>query len=117
MGRASSSVPCGACSMCCFHQQVVVLPGDDANLDVVPEIVPGAGRRMVLRRRQDGGCVYLGEHGCSIYERRPRICRETDCRDHYFLSANQRRAREAVMNEHDKAIARRGRELVERARS
>lgn len=33
----------------------------------------------VLRRDDRTGCVYLRDGRCSIYERRPRICRSFDC--------------------------------------
>jgi Fe-S-cluster containining protein len=34
----------------------------------------------VLKSKPDGSCVYLGDQGCSIYERRPQMCRAFDCR-------------------------------------
>ena len=34
-----------------------------------------------LERNEDESCVYLDERGaCSIYERRPKLCRNFDCR-------------------------------------
>jgi Fe-S-cluster containining protein len=35
---------------------------------------------LVLQRRSDGACVHLGERGCTVYERRPAVCRTFDCR-------------------------------------
>ena len=35
---------------------------------------------LVLQRRADGGCVHLGEQGCTVYQYRPSVCRTFDCR-------------------------------------
>lgn len=45
-----------------------------------------------LKRHENGDCVYLGKAGCTIYERRPAVCRGFDCRN-LFLShtRNERR--------------------------
>lgn len=37
--------------------------------------------RQVLAHKLNGDCVYLGPGGCSIYDRRPILCRAFDCRD------------------------------------
>jgi hypothetical protein len=73
-------VPCGDCSACCYlrghprgqeaRSETLALPADGAEYR----------RRMVLQRRADGGCVHLGEQGCTIYEHRPSACRSFDCR-------------------------------------
>jgi Fe-S-cluster containining protein len=39
-----------------------------------------ADGELVLRRRADGACIYLGERGCTVYEQRPSVCRSFDCR-------------------------------------
>jgi len=112
-----ATVPCGTCTLCCYGQDVVLLAGDDATLDAVPANIIGVGRVRVLRRRSDGACVYLGPDGCTIYERRPHVCRIFDCREHYHLPAAERRQQELTLNRpQDRAIIARGRELVERDR-
>lgn len=35
--------------------------------------------------------MYLGKNGCTIYERRPLICRTFDCRKHYLILPRQDR--------------------------
>jgi Fe-S-cluster containining protein len=35
---------------------------------------------LVLQQRADGGCVHLGDRGCTIHEHRPAVCRSFDCR-------------------------------------
>ena len=122
MGEASSSVPCDGCTLCCKGQKVFLFDDEDATgLGAVPDIVPDfpgrPGRRALrLPLTAAGDCAHLTDHGCAIYERRPRVCRGFDCRAHYFLPANERRKREAMFSDHDRAICRRGRELVEQAR-
>lgn len=95
-----------------------LLPGEDAEaLGATLAVVPGTSIwAPKLPQRADGTCAYLGDAGCTIYERRPRVCAGFDCRAHYYKPAAQRRALEAVFGPRDKAIARRGRELVEKAK-
>jgi len=38
-----------------------------------------------------GRCVYLGLNGCTIYDRRPFLCRSFDCRKHYLILPRQDR--------------------------
>ena len=77
-----ASVPCGKCTLCCrslivplaeeeFEQYdwVWVMTQDDVKL----------GR--ALNRRPNGDCVYLGEAGCTIWDRAPHVCQRFDCRD------------------------------------
>jgi Fe-S-cluster containining protein len=35
---------------------------------------------VLLGYDSEGRCPMLGDHGCSIYEHRPRTCRTYDCR-------------------------------------
>jgi Fe-S-cluster containining protein len=52
----------------------------------------GGGETVfVLETNPEGACVYLGKHGCTIYERRPLICRSFDCRKHYLMLPRQDR--------------------------
>lgn len=36
--------------------------------------------------RGDGTCIYLKENLCSVYDRRPLLCRVDECYDIYFKS-------------------------------
>ena len=40
---------------------------------------------FLLATEANGQCVYLGESGCTIYDRRPLLCRSFDCRKHYLI--------------------------------
>lgn len=35
--------------------------------------------------------MYLGATGCTIYQRRPLLCRSFDCRKHYLILPKQDR--------------------------
>lgn len=37
--------------------------------------------RRMLAHKANGECIYLKPTGCSIYERRPHMCRGMDCRN------------------------------------
>ena len=73
------SISCDGCTLCCRGADVQVLLGDGiTDLEVVLHpTVPGA---FSLASKPGGECIYLGEGGCTIYERRPSTCRRFDCR-------------------------------------
>lgn len=85
-GRVDADVPCGSCAACCSSGQFVHIEPDEVEaLARVPAALrfpaPGlpAGH-VVLPHDDRGRCPMLGEHGCTIYEHRPRTCRIYDCR-------------------------------------
>jgi Fe-S-cluster containining protein len=72
----SAQIDCGTCHGCC-HQTVVITPQDGEGWDLDP-----TASAPTLRRREDGSCVYLDAtsvNGCSVYERRPAVCRKFHC--------------------------------------
>lgn len=71
-------VPCNGCRSCCWHSNVDVYPESD-RLDGL-QVEPAEDGGLRLAHKADGSCVYLGEHGCTIRERRPNACRKFDCR-------------------------------------
>lgn len=78
-GWIIGDVPCNGCTLCCRHDAVRLLPGDDPKQYKTEQHDHFPGQLM-LAHKPNGDCIYLGEHGCTIYERRPRMCREMDCR-------------------------------------
>ena len=46
---------------------------------------------FLLATEANGQCVYLGASGCTIYDRRPLLCRSFDCRKHYLILPRQDR--------------------------
>lgn len=78
-----STVPCGKCYDCCsklspfltedefksgkYAYTFIVMPGSDVPAIAVP-------------RTPSGGCMYLIDNKCSIYNDRPKACKQFDCR-------------------------------------
>lgn len=74
MSDAPDDLPaCSDCAKCC-HYVVALGPGDDVPEDFVVE---HDGVRC-MDQHGDGGCVALDPvtRLCTIYERRPQICRD-----------------------------------------
>jgi Fe-S-cluster containining protein len=73
-------VDCSGCPAPCCYLLVPLTLSDNPQeylTDVHPQ--PGLPPLHTLQRRADGGCIYLGEHGCTIYDRAPKACRKFDC--------------------------------------
>jgi len=82
--KSTSPVPCNGCNACCYYNKIDFeptkeRPEDLAHLDMIPD--PDREGFVMLRKRDDGGCVHLGPDGqCGVYEHRPLPCRKYDCR-------------------------------------
>lgn len=91
----STEVPCNGCTECCRSGQGLFLHpelGDDVAAYETRMAVDTAGNRIfLLATTPKGACVYLGPTGCTIYERRPLLCRTFDCRQHYLMLPRQDR--------------------------
>jgi len=85
---SEARVPCGTCTACCY-QAAPIRPqwGDDPSAYLTTqETDPRDGSPvLILRRREDGACVYLRDGACSIYATRPAICKAFDCRRLYHV--------------------------------
>ena len=79
-------VPCGNCVGCCTSSLCVhVRPEESETLAVIPArlLVRAPGRprgHRLLGFAEDGSCPMFAAGACSIYARRPRTCRDYDCR-------------------------------------
>jgi Fe-S-cluster containining protein len=71
-------LPCGYCRVCCQAKHLVV---DLKDGDPVDSYKLDRRNERYLAKSSSGACVYLKEHGCAIYDKRPKACREFDCRD------------------------------------
>lgn len=83
-------VPCGSCTLCCEKLAPYLSPEEIASglyplsliqpseqeLHANPEIGP----IVTLYRKLEGGCGMFIDGKCSIYETRPKACRQFDCR-------------------------------------
>jgi uncharacterized protein len=83
-------VPCGSCTACCRQQVIVLDPHQD---DIASYQHAIAGTLAILKHKPNGDCVYLGEHGCTIHARAPKMCREFDCRLWYLRHDRAERKR------------------------
>jgi Fe-S-cluster containining protein len=89
-----SEVKCGSCQACCKNALIVLFPDQgDVIADYDTEILewPGQGEVHKLKHKGNGDCSYLGENGCTIYDRRPILCRAFDCRKNYLMWTRARR--------------------------
>lgn len=85
----ASSVPCNGCTLCCRGYQAIILHpecGDDVSKFQTIEVPnPLTGEfALMVEQKPNGDCIYLADKGCSIYDDRPIICREFDCRKQYM---------------------------------
>jgi Putative zinc- or iron-chelating domain len=76
---ASPDVDCASlvalCKVRCCRTLDVELSREDLDDGLRWEI-----EAPYLLARGSDGCTYLAESGCTVYERRPAICRSYDCR-------------------------------------
>jgi len=68
-------VSCEACQACCCQLQVLLMPHDDPPEQYVEVEEHGLA---VMRREDDGWCAALDRDSfrCTIYARRPQVCRD-----------------------------------------
>lgn len=90
-----TDVPCNGCRECCRSGQGLFLHpehGDEVGSYEHRIAVDSAGNPVfLLATAASGACVYLGPSGCTIYGRRPLLCRSFDCRKHYLTLPRQDR--------------------------
>ena len=69
-----ASVSCSTCEACCCKLEVLLMGDDDVPLRFVDEDEWGGS---VMRRLDDDWCAALDRNTmlCTIYERRPDVCR------------------------------------------
>lgn len=88
--NSTTTVHCDGCTECCRSGQGLILHPEDGD-DVASYRHVKLGHRtdgtevLALATDERGACVYVGEQGCTIYERRPVLCRTFDCRKHYLI--------------------------------
>jgi Fe-S-cluster containining protein len=86
-----SDVPCKSCSACCRHHLVHLSAADEPHIAAYDTRQVGASR--VLKLKENGDCTHLGPGGCTIYDRRPLVCRSFDCRKQLMTLAGSERRR------------------------
>jgi Fe-S-cluster containining protein len=82
-----SKVPCKGCKACCTGGQLIPLMPHEVERYSAMDSDYGT----VLQHMPNGDCVCLGKKGCKIYNRRPSICQEYDCRVQYLAWSEELR--------------------------
>ena len=110
-------MPCNSCTECCRSKQALFLhPGQGDEVESYQVRVatdPDTGDRVfLLATKENGECVYLGASGCTIYNRRPLLCRSFDCRKHYLILPRQDRDNLVQLGLSSRAVFNAGRSRV-----
>lgn len=85
-GHQDADVPCGSCNACCRSSYFIhVEPNDHAAIASIPDelMFPAPGLpsgHKIMGYNENGCCPMLVQGKCSIYDQRPRTCRQYDCR-------------------------------------
>jgi hypothetical protein len=85
-GGEPDDVPCGACNGCCKSSYFIHVGPDERDaLATIPSkllfAAPGLPKgHLILGHVENGCCPMLVAEKCSIYDSRPRTCRDYDCR-------------------------------------
>lgn len=82
-------LPCNGCVACCQGDAIFMHPEDgDDETQYKTEMYNG---RVILAHKPNRDCIYLDRNkGCTIWERRPSVCRGLDCRVLLKLPVDQR---------------------------
>ena len=78
-----ANVPCNGCTLCCrndvimLHPELGDRPKDFLTVPYANQLTGEPG--LMLAKKANGDCIYLGESGCTIHGRAPLICRKFDC--------------------------------------
>lgn len=83
------TITCATCAACCCRLEVLLLGDDDLPEKFTAENEWGGA---VMRRRDDGWCAALDRKTmrCTIYGRRPGICRDYAMGDSDCLAERSR---------------------------
>lgn len=95
--KEERKVPCNGCIACC-RENVELKPehGDDVSKYQIADYINDLGNMAVrLARKENGDCVYLEGHNCTIHAERPLVCRTYDCRVAFLSFTRATRAQHA----------------------
>jgi Fe-S-cluster containining protein len=85
-GGGSIDVPCGVCTACCRSSMFIhIQPDENETIGRIPRklLFPAPGwpkGHLLMGYNDKGHCPMLVNDRCSVYEHRPRTCRNYDCR-------------------------------------
>lgn len=81
-----SDVPCGECVQCCIKLSPILTPDEFMSGKYVYSLLTSAdpSTPTIAIPRTEKGCFYFDGNHCTIYDSRPKACRQFDCRlNHY----------------------------------
>jgi Fe-S-cluster containining protein len=93
-GAPISDVPCGSCTKCCEVLTPFLTP-EELTSGLYPLSLIQPDKNMIsenpnvgplvamFKKTPTGGCSMFIDGKCSIYDYRPKSCRQFDCRSHY----------------------------------
>ncbi|MHB1216241.1 MAG: YkgJ family cysteine cluster protein [Thiobacillus sp.] len=84
-----ATLSCATCEACCCRLEVMLMGEDDVPARLTVQDQWGG---WVMRRLGDGWCAALDRNTlrCTIYERRPNVCREYAVGDYECLGERLR---------------------------
>ena len=94
---AGAELDCQACGACCFggSRHVDVIGTDHERMTQTDHALTVFRENKCFMRMEDGHCVALlqvdGRYTCSIYERRPDMCRDFEAGDAACCYERERR--------------------------
>lgn len=82
-----SDVPCGDCVQCCTHLTPYLTPEEFESGQYIYTFLtsPDNSTPTIAIPRTEDGCIYLKNNKCTIYHKRPKACRQFDCRMGHYL--------------------------------
>ena len=94
-----SDVPCGTCTRCC-ELLAPMLSSEEITSGLYPLSLinpteqqrkenPNSNIVVTLYRKPGGGCGMFIDGRCSIYDIRPKACRQFDCRKGHYSELNE----------------------------
>ena len=94
------SVSCASCEACCCRLEVMLMGEDDIPPRLTAQDQWGG---WVMRRLGDGWCAALDRKTllCTIYARRPGVCREYQVGDYECLGERDRLLPRVSLAPHD----------------
>lgn len=102
-------VACGDCHLCCLGDTILLHPEmGDMEGDYEIEKSPFG---PMLAHKSNMECYALGENGCTIYDKRPGICKEFDCADLIRRTTRPERKRMVKAGAIDKRVLKQGAKL------
>lgn len=86
-----ADVPCGTCTECCTKLSPILTPEEFITAKYVYTLLSSEdpSTPTIGIPRSEKGCYYFDGKQCTIYDDRPKACRQFDCRQGHYLGFKQ----------------------------